>query len=173
MLKYSANITYNHEAHRVELELPELGIKTNSYAWTYTGIKQQDYDAVLLDMQTQITKLMLSRKMIPLAEEAAGEFVLEADKLTEKRIRLSNWFVEQTTYRTFEEIDSAYEKLSGSVPRDEDCLKLDEVRRLFNLSELFDLPTYFELVRVFKIPADYLEPMDTWTKKIMTHPAEG
>lgn len=173
MLKYSANITYRLEKDfEADLCFPELKTEVVCVGHPFTGNKEDDVFAVQEAIRHELNRHIEDRVFIESNTETTGEFILKVDKDTEMRIRLSNWFIEQTTYESFAEIDSAYGKLSGSVPRNEDCLNLVDVLCVFDLNERFDLDNCLELARVFKIPADYLEPMDDWTKEIMTHPAE-
>lgn len=184
MLKYSANITYRiEEDAEVDLKYPELGIENTEYYYDITGDKGQDRELIIELIQSELDRMILTRKLIPISENATGEFVFNVDKSAETRIRLSNWFIEQTTYEDLEQIRKAYIELSlGEEEYKKYCternydtsrlLGLAEFENIFDLYEEFNKEHVDEVIRTFNIPADYLEPMDAWTKEIMTHPAE-
>lgn len=173
MLKYSANITYRLEKDfEADLSFPELKTEVVCIGHPFTGDKEDDEFAVQEAIRHELNRHIEDRVFIEPNVETTGEFVLTLDKDTEMRIRLSNWFIEQTNYETFAEIDHAYGELVGRPARNESYLTLNDILCMFDLNERFNLDDYHRLARVFKIPADYLEPMDDWTKEIMTHPAE-
>lgn len=161
MLKYSADIVYDLEENfTVEVFYPELNTKSTEPGYAFTGIKEQDQNAIKDCIRYELNRFMDERKFINPNQETTGATVLEADADDEIRIRLSNWFIEQTTYQDIEAIINHYLPLGDVVTDDVTLITGDQIAALFDLYDYFDIDHLMEVARVFKIPADYLEPQN-------------
>lgn len=159
MLKYSANVEYHLEENfEVKVTYPELGTESTEVGYPFTGDKVQDQKAIKDCILYELNRFVTERKFINPKQETTGEFVLDVDPDDEIRIRLSNWFIEQTTYSSIDSIINHYLPLGDVVTDDVTLITGDQITALFDLYEYFDIDHLMEIARVFKIPADYLEP---------------
>lgn len=161
MLKYSANVVYRlEEDFTVEVFYPELNTKSIEPGYAFTGIKEQDQYTIKDCIRYELNRLMGERKFINPNQETTGETVYEVDPDDEIRIRFSNWFIGQTAYNSIDSIINHYLPHGDVVTDDVTLITGDQITALFDLYEYLDNDHLMEVARVFKIPADYLEPQN-------------